>query len=864
MPPKRRPQRMTGQTSAHRSPRRKAARRRDLCTAVEALKQRADELLGRAAEGSAEAQALLPECFQQLVSALEGLQVGQEQLRQQNEELAAAQCAADAERRRYEDLFEFAPDGYLVTDTQGTMREANRAAAELLETTQGSLVGKPLASFIAKQAHAEFFAQLGQLRSGATVRDWRLRLKPRRGPAFPVNITAAPTLDPQGKPLGLRWSVRDVTRRVQAEEALQDVRDHFERQGEARTAQLIATREELAREVERQRALFEAVLRQMPVGVLVGEAPTGKLTVVNESASRIWGLPAMASETIEEYAKLQGFHPDGRPYQPQDWPMARSLRAGEVVRDEEIEFIRGDGARGTILAGSAPIRDRDGNIVAAVVTINDITETRKATEALAQAYQWLQWLLDSLPVGVAIAHDPECRLITFNAVGATLFGAKVGDNVSVSAPGPDRLRYSHLQDGRALQPHELPLQRAVAENREIHDVEVEIVTPNGQRRDCRIDAAPVRDLNGDTVGGIAVIADITDQKRLLEVERARAREARRLDTIIELTRSGIAFLDTDFVFRRVNPRYAEFVNRRVEDLVGHDHFELFPNREVEAVFRRVVETREVVEYREMPYIFQRQPEAGVTYWDWMLAPLLNEQGEVEGLVLSSANVTEHVRAREAMVAAERTRAEMAETVAAEISHRMKNNLAIAAGLLHMQVADQPPDSAAAKTVGDAAARLRAFAVIHEQMYAAHADEIELVGTLTRLAETAREAVGAGGVAISVRGRALTLPSKNGTSLCIIANELITNAIKYGGPDQDGQRRIKIQLGTRDGKLRLTVWNSGNPVGSRFDPGQITSMGLRLVHEVALNQYQGSFTMRRRNHGTLAEIIIESDRLQGEA
>ena len=622
-------------------------------------------------------------------------------------------------------------------------------------------------------------------------------------------------------------------------------------------------REALAREAEKQRALCEAVLRQMPVGVLVGEAPAGKLTVVNESASRIWGLPAITSETIEDYAKFPGFYPDGRPYQPQDWPMARSLRAGEVVRDEEIEFIRGDGARGTMLAGSAPVRDRDGNIVAAVVTIDDITETRQAREALAQAYQRLQWLLASLPVGVAIAHDPECRLVTFNPAGAALFGAEVGNNVSVSAPGPERPRYSHFQDGRALQPNELPLQRAVAENREIHDVEIEIITPTGERRDCRIDAAPVRDLDGDVVGGIAVIADITDQKRLLEVERARAREARRLDTIIELTRSGIAFLDTDFVFRRVNPRYAEFVNYRVEDLVGRNHFELFPNAEIEAAFRRVVQTREPVEYRETPYILEWRPEGGVTYWDWMLAPLLNEQGDVEGLVLSSTNVTEQVRAREVMVAAERTRAEMAETVAAEISHRMKNNLAIAAGLLQMQVADQPTDSAAATIVHEAVARLRAFAVIHEQMYATHADEIELVDTLTRLAETAREAVGAGGVAISVRGKALTLPSKIGTSLCVIASELITNAIKYGGADEDGQRRIRIQLGARDGKLRLTVWNSGNPVGPRFDPSQVTSMGLRLVREVVLNQYQGSFTMRRHNRGTRAEIIIDQDKLRGE-
>jgi len=60
----------------------------------------------------------------------------------------AAREALETERQRYRDLFEFAPDGYLVTDADGTIQEANQAAALLLGVRQDFLGGKPLVVFV--------------------------------------------------------------------------------------------------------------------------------------------------------------------------------------------------------------------------------------------------------------------------------------------------------------------------------------------------------------------------------------------------------------------------------------------------------------------------------------------------------------------------------------------------------------------------------------------------------------------------------------------------------------------------------------------------------------------------------------------
>ena len=89
--------------------------------------------------------------IEELEEALAELQVAEEELRQQNEELIAGRTDLESERYRYRDLFDSAPDAYLVTDAAGIDREANRAAAELLGVDTNFLVGKPLVIFIDDQ-----------------------------------------------------------------------------------------------------------------------------------------------------------------------------------------------------------------------------------------------------------------------------------------------------------------------------------------------------------------------------------------------------------------------------------------------------------------------------------------------------------------------------------------------------------------------------------------------------------------------------------------------------------------------------------------------------------------------------------------
>jgi PAS domain S-box-containing protein len=133
----------------------------------------------------------------------------------------------------------------------------------------------------------------------------------------------------------------------------------------------------------RARALLETIVDQMPLGVAV-TGPVGDLESMNRALQTIW-RGRRASASIAEYAEWRGFHPDGRSYAAEEWPLARSITEREVVVAEEIAIERLDGSRGVIALSSSPVTDAEGSLVAAVAVVEDVSERRHA-EAAREAF----------------------------------------------------------------------------------------------------------------------------------------------------------------------------------------------------------------------------------------------------------------------------------------------------------------------------------------------------------------------------------------------------------------------------------------------------------------------------------------------
>ena len=125
--------------------------------------------------------------------------------------------ALEAERQRYQELFEFAPDAYLVTSMAGNIQEANGRAAALLGVPPRFLTGKPLLVFIVSEERAAFHTQLETLREVDHVLEWEVRLTPRKRPPIAAAVTVASVKDTGGQPVALRWLIRDITERKRIE-----------------------------------------------------------------------------------------------------------------------------------------------------------------------------------------------------------------------------------------------------------------------------------------------------------------------------------------------------------------------------------------------------------------------------------------------------------------------------------------------------------------------------------------------------------------------------------------------------------------------------------------------------------------------
>ncbi len=125
-----------------------------------------------------------------------------------------------ARRLRSQELFEFAPDGYVITDLQGVITETNYAAALLMGSRKEFLIGLPLGLLMAEQSRSHFYAWLVRVAEAETLSQWEAILRGRRKTPCEVMIAAAVLPDETGRPARVRWMLRDISLVRRAERAL--------------------------------------------------------------------------------------------------------------------------------------------------------------------------------------------------------------------------------------------------------------------------------------------------------------------------------------------------------------------------------------------------------------------------------------------------------------------------------------------------------------------------------------------------------------------------------------------------------------------------------------------------------------------
>ncbi len=238
-------------------------------------------------------------------------------------------------------------------------------------------------------------------------------------------------------------------------------------------------------------------------------------------------------------------------YQKADEQAATELRARGVFSAYEKEYIHpNNSSRVPVLIGGALVQ---GVVETAICFVIDQSPRKrsdakigKLNRSLERRVSEMQTLLDVIPIGIAIAQDPQCQHIRANPALAKLLSLPVSANFSKSAPIFERPFYKVYSQGRELEAQELPMQQATAKGVDVVNSEIEVLASKSKKIKLLANAVPLFDEQGKTRGSVGVFWDITERKRIEEQERflaeASAILATSLDSKTTLTNLAMAIV----------------------------------------------------------------------------------------------------------------------------------------------------------------------------------------------------------------------------------------------------------------------------------------------------------------------------------
>jgi PAS domain S-box-containing protein len=253
-------------------------------------------------------------------------------------------------------ILESMSDAFCAVDKEWRLIYINGRAEQIMHRIKADLLGKLIWDAFPDSIGSTFYDHY-HLKS---AEGFKLRVD-----IFCPQLQAWLEVNAMPSPLGLAFYFRDITRQRRSSGDL----------------------EQLVEQSLFQHAYLETLLRHVPVGVIISEAPAGRVLYGNERMEQILGHPIVPPKNVAEYVVWRGFHPDGRPYEPHEWPLARAITTGEVVSGEEIHIERADGKRLALLVSAAPIRNRFGKILAGIIVDQDITEQKRTADALKNSVQ---------------------------------------------------------------------------------------------------------------------------------------------------------------------------------------------------------------------------------------------------------------------------------------------------------------------------------------------------------------------------------------------------------------------------------------------------------------------------------------------
>lgn len=290
------------------------------------------------------------------------------------------------------------------------------------------------------------------------------------------------------------------------------------------------------------------------------------------------------------------------------------------------------------------------------------------------------------------------------------------------------------------------------------------------------------------------------------------------------------------------PTYEDYLTRvhpddveRVKDVTNKAFHEHIPYSHDERIFRSDGEMR---------------------YLHTWAQPVLDDEGHLVRLVGVCQDITERKRAEQEV----EKRLHEQEVLLQEVHHRVKNNLQVISSLLRLQ-ADRTQDRSASTAILESSNRVRSMSLVHENLYeSGDLAHLDFPSYMQRLVNDAMRAYGANqrNVRYALSVDKVSLPIDNAVALGLLANELVSNALKHAFPGNH-TGHVNITLEREGGDAVLTVQDDGIGLPKDVVADHGGSLGMDLVR--SFTKRLGGTLHLETNGGTCAEVrfpVPESD------
>ncbi|MFA5055223.1 MAG: PAS domain S-box protein [Dehalococcoidia bacterium] len=522
-----------------------------------------------------------------------------------------AEEALRQSEEKFRVLFESIPDGISVIDMKtGKLVDSNPAALRMFGFSRDEVIGQEAFNLIAEKDRAKAFDDIQNtlIKGQSTLSEWCLLGK--GGKEYDCEATASVINDNAGAPAFMVNVVRDVTERKRIEKELDDYRNNLEKMVQERTSDLIKANKELKREVsERQRAEAELRASEEKLRLIfdsIGEGLVvtdlnGNVKDLNDDAVRLVGydrkeevIGRNCMEPIVEADRARAIE-----------DMMRMVETGTGAPGE-YRFVKRGGEEFDGELRGAVLRDEYGNPAELIGVFRDITERKRAEEALRESEQKYRTLFEDSQDAIIIT-TIEGGILDFNRSLAKLVGYSGEELLDLNA----RQLYINPDDREALQ-------REIRSTGAVRDYAVKWVRKDGERLDVLMTLTARYGAGGDVTGYQGIVHDITERRK---AEQALRESEARSRAILEAMPDLIFQMSRDGVFIGYKGP-AEGLYMSPEQFVGKHVAEVMPSDIADLTVRSIKNALDTGRIQQ--YSYELNMEGEVRHFDARMAAINDE------------------------------------------------------------------------------------------------------------------------------------------------------------------------------------------------------------------------------------------------